>query len=140
MKKILFFLTFISLFSCNENSSKSTKDSYEKKKESVEEIEFKNPKRFLEVTSTDRKNLIGQRVIKGIIKNIATICWYKDVELKISFFSKTNVLLEENKEIIYEVIQPGNEHKFKTKFFTPKGTDNVTIEITNATPVPKNER
>lgn len=140
MRKIFYLLIVFLAFSCTEMNSKKNIDTYEKKKESLEEIEMKNPKRFLSVLSTDRKNLIGQRVIKGTIKNNATVCWYKDVELKISFYSKTKLLLEENKEVFYEIIAAGREQHFKTKYFTPKGTDNVSIEIIKATAVPKAER
>ena len=140
MRKTFYLLLILLSFSCSDMSKNESKDSYEKKKESLEEMEMKNPKKFLSVSTTDRRNLIGQKVIKGTIKNIATVCWYKDVELKISFYSKTKLLLEENKEVIYEVIAAGGEQHFKTKYFTPKGTDNVSVEIIKATVVPKAER
>ncbi|MNY30246.1 hypothetical protein D3C86_1643410 [compost metagenome] len=84
------------------------------------------------VSNTDRKNLIGQTVVKGSISNKATICWYKDVELRLSFYSKTGVKLDEGLETIYENIGPGKTIKFKTKYFAPKGTDSVAISINKA--------
>jgi hypothetical protein len=130
---IVSFLLIGTLASCDAVSEKAEKDSYEKSKETLAEKEAKNPKRFLVVTSNDKKNLIGQTVIKGTITNTATVCWYKDVVLKLSFYSKTKVLLEEGGETIYELIGPNNNKKFKTKYFAPKGTDSVAIVVTGAT-------
>lgn len=87
---IAFFCT-----ACNDVAEKMEKDSYEKSKETLAQKEAKNPTRFLVVTASDKKNLIGQTVIKGTIANTATVCWYKDIVLKMSFYSKTKVLLEE---------------------------------------------
>jgi len=136
MKQILFVLLVASLmFSCTELSEKTAKDSYEKSKETLAERESKYPQKFLTVAAHDRKNIIGQTVIKGTINNKASVCTYKDIVLKLSFYSKTKVLLEEGGETIYEEIGPNNSQKFKTKYFAPKGTDSVAITVTGATVV-----
>lgn len=136
MQKILAVLVVLALFAaCKSDKKEKTFDnnSYETVKETLAEKEKNNPKRFLMVTNTDRKNLIGQTVVKGSISNKATICWYKDVELRLSFYSKTGVKLDEGLETIYENIGPGKTIKFKTKYFAPKGTDSVAISINKAT-------
>ncbi len=136
MKKILAVILIIGVLftACNSKAKNEAaeKDGYEKAKESLEEKEKKNPTAFLKVTSKDRHNLIGQTVIKGTINNNAKVCVYKDVELELSFFSKTGVLLEKDNEKIYEVIAPGKSADFKTKYFAPKGTDSVGIKILGA--------
>lgn len=129
-------MVVLTLFAaCKSDKKEKTFDnnSYETVKETLAEKEKNNPKRFLMVTNTDRKNLIGQTVVKGSISNKATICWYKDVELRLSFYSKTGVKLDEGLETIYENIGPGKTIKFKTKYFAPKGTDSVAISINKAT-------
>lgn len=136
MQKYLAVLVVLTLFAaCKSDKKEKTFDnnSYETVKETLAEKEKNNPKRFLMVTNTDRKNLIGQTVVKGSISNKATICWYKDVELRLSFYSKTGVKLDEGLETIYENIGPGKTIKFKTKYFAPKGTDSVAISINKAT-------
>lgn len=136
MQKYLAVLIVLALFAaCKSDKKEKTFDnnSYETVKETLAEKEKNNPKRFLIVTNTDRKNLIGQTVVKGSISNKATICWYKDVELRLSFYSKTGVKLDEGLETIYENIGPGKTIKFKTKYFAPKGTDSVAISINKAT-------
>ncbi|MFN3665158.1 MAG: hypothetical protein ACK4S0_03305 [Sediminibacterium sp.] len=135
MQKYLVVLVVLALFAACKSDKKEKNfdnNSYETVKETLAEKEKNNPKRFLMVSNTDRKNLIGQTVVKGSISNKATICWYKDVELRLSFYSKTGVKLDEGLETIYENIGPGKTIKFKTKYFAPKGTDSVAISINKA--------
>ncbi|UEG51256.1 FxLYD domain-containing protein [Ferruginibacter lapsinanis] len=136
MKKVLNILIAASLVlaSCtNKNAdAKAEKDSYEKTKETLEEKEKKNPTAFLKASAHDKRNLIGQTVIKGTVTNNAKVCTYKDVELELSFFSKTGTLLEKDNETVYDEIAPGNSANFKTKYFAPKGTDSVGVKIVSA--------
>jgi hypothetical protein len=136
MKKLLCVLSITAILftACKSKTEKETaeKDVYEKAKESLEEREKKDPVSFITVTSKDKHNLIGQTVIKGAVNNNAKMCVYKDVELELSFFSKTGVLLEKDNEKIYEVIGPGKSADFKTKYFAPKGTDSVGIKVVGA--------
>ena len=107
-------------------------DKYEKGKLSLEEIEKKNPEQFLLVSGTHKKNMLGQTVVKGTIFNNAKMLQYKDVEIKLSFYSKTGTLLEEDHETIYESIHPGGSRAFKSKYFAPKGTDSVGLKVVTA--------
>ncbi len=135
MKKVSVVLTMFTLAftACNSNDKNAEKkDKYEKTKETLEETEKKNPKRFLTVSGHDKKNLIRQTVIKGIISNTAKVVSYKDVDVELAFFSKTGALLEKDHEVIYETIAPGNTADFKTKYFAPKGTDSVALKILGA--------
>lgn len=136
MKAIVFSLLIsITFFSCSESDSKTAekdKDSYEAAKESLLEKENKNPQNFLIVSGNNRNNLLGQTVVKGSITNKATVATYKDVDIKLDFYSKTRTLLETDKETVYEVIAPGESKNFKTKYFAPKGTDSVGLAVTAA--------
>ena len=136
MKKLVTLILILSVtLMCCKSKTKieaAEKDKYEKAKESLAEREKKNPRSFLKVSGKDKHNLIGQTVIKGVVVNDAKVCVYKDVELELSFFSKTGVLLEKDSETIYEVIEPGKSADFKSKYFAPKGTDSVAIKIVGA--------
>ena len=137
MKKIipaLIMLSFVFFFFCGDEKAadKKDKDKYEQTKETLEETEKKNPKRFLSVEGHDRKNLLRQTVIKGTISNNAKVASYKDVDVELSFYSKTGALLEKDHEVVYETIAPGTKADFKTKFYTPRGTDSVTLKIVGA--------
>lgn len=105
------------------------KDKYEQTKESLEETEKKNPKRFLTVEGHDKKNLLRQTVIKGTISNSATVAKFKDVDIEMSFFSSTGALLLKEHEVVYEVVGPGSSVNFKTKTYAPKGTDSISMKV-----------
>ncbi len=137
MKRIIpgLFVMSVVFASCNSDDRSAetkAKDKYEQTKESLEETEKKNPKRFLSVEGNDKKNLLGQRVIKGTVSNKATVASYKDVDIELSFYSQTGALLEKDHEVIYETIAPGSSTNFKTKYFAPKGTDSVAMKIAGA--------
>jgi hypothetical protein len=133
MKKIagIALVPLLSLLACNNNVTETVSDkaNYKKATETLLEKEKKNPIAFLKVNSHDKHNLLGQIVIKGSIDNNAKVCSYKDVQLQLSFFSKTGTLLEKSNETIYDVIAPGKSVDFKTKYFAPKGTDSVGIKV-----------
>ena len=136
MKKIIPVLALILLItSCSTQDKKKpneVKNEYEKAKENLAEKEKTNPVLFLTVTGHNRRNLLGQVVVKGKITNKAIATTYKDVEIKLAYFSKTVTLLENDKETIYENIPPGKTVTFKTKYFAPKGSDSVALEILSA--------
>lgn len=137
MKKIIPALIFAGfVFTACSGDEKAAdekgKDKYEQTKETLEQTEKKNPKRFLTVEGHDRKNLLRQTVIKGTISNKATVASYKDIDIELSFYSKTGALLEKDHEVIYETIAPGGSTSFKTKYFAPKGTDSVAMKIAGA--------
>ena len=137
MKNLFPIFLLLILFSCKEKAKEQKFDekTYEVVKETLADREKKNPTRFLSVENKDRKNLIGQTVVKGTITNHATVISYKDVLLKLSFFSKTGVKLDEGNETIYEQLKPGETIKFKTKYFAPKGTDSVAVKVVNASAI-----
>lgn len=134
MLRGLFLFISVILISCADTTKEKTfdTDSYEKSKETLADKERKNPAKFLKVENKDRKNLIGQTVVTGYLINTATVVTYKDVEIKLNFFSKTGAKVDEGIEVVYETIQPGQKVKFKTKYFAPKGTDSVAIQVLNA--------
>lgn len=129
----LFLAVVIFCSACKRgNNDKATTDTYEKGKSTVADIEQKNPERFLAITSSDKRNILGQTVIKGVIVNHAKMVSFKDIDIKLSFYSKTGALLEEDREVIYETISPGASKSFKTKYFAAKGTDSVVMKVLSA--------
>jgi hypothetical protein len=136
MKKVCSVLLVLNLMisACNsgESNTAKEKEKYQQAKETLEEKEKKNPAAFLLVDSHDKHNLIGQTVVKGRISNNAKICVYKDVELELSFFSKTGTLLIKTNETVYDKIEPGKSASFKAKEFAPKGSDSVAIKVLRA--------
>jgi hypothetical protein len=133
---LLSAVSLILIVSCNnQNNDSKSKDQYKNSKLTIEQIEQQNPLRFIEVAGKDKHNLIGQTVVKGEITNKATVVTYKDISVSIKFISKTGVVLEENEEVIYEEVKPGSNINFKSKFFAPKGTEDVKMKIIKAVSV-----
>jgi hypothetical protein len=138
MKKAttLLAISILILSACSSSDKKAadTKvdEKYEKTKEDLGETEKKNPARFLVVSGHDKRNLIGQTVIKGTLTNNAKVCTYKDVNVELAFYSKTGALLEKDNETVFESLAPGDSKNFKTKYFAPKGTDSVSLVVKDA--------
>ena len=136
MKSIATGLLFgmVVLVSCGgeDKAAAKGKDKYDQTKETLEITEKKTPARFLAVGGHDKRNLLGQTVIKGTLTNNAKVVTYKDVDVELAFYSKTGALLEKDHEVIFETIKPGDSKNFKTKYFAPKGTDSVALKVITA--------
>jgi hypothetical protein len=137
MKKYLFLIITASviLFACSTDSAtkaKAEKESYQLTKDELLKKEQKSPQDFLSVSGHNKKNILGQTVVKGTLFNKASIATFKDVNIKLSFYSKTKAVLETDRETIYETLTPGGSKDFKTKYFAPKGTDSVGLEVLGA--------
>jgi hypothetical protein len=136
MRKISLLIAALSsiIFSCNNDSKKaaSEQETYNKTKESLQQEEQKNPKTFILVEGHNKRNILGQTVVKGSVTNKATVAIFKDVDINLSFYSKTNALLETDKETVFELLHPGESKDFKTKYFAPKGTDSVALAVLGA--------
>ena len=134
MKNVAVIILVCIIFSCKEKTKEQKFDekTYEVVKETLADREKKNPTRFIVINNRDRKNILGQTVVIVNLTNNATIASYKDIALKLSFFSKTGVKLDEGNETVYETLKPGETTKFKTKYFAPKGTDSVAVKVLNA--------
>ncbi len=129
----LLILAAVFLFACNEHdSSQQKKESYELTKKELLSKEQKDPTAFISISGHNKKNIVGQTVVKGTLTNKASIAVFKDVDIKLSFYSKTKALLETDKETIFEILEPGESKDFKTKYFAPKGTDSVALQVLSA--------
>jgi hypothetical protein len=127
--------TIIAFVACSDKDEKTSlnKTEYEQQKESLLDKEKKNAKKFLQLTGDDKRNIWGKTVYKGVIKNIATVCSYKNIRVKLLYY-KEGSLVTNHEELFEETLAPGNEFEFKAKYKTPKGTDSVFASIMSATP------
>ena len=128
---------FCILLGCNSTpqqspASKKEDKAYENSALTLQQTEEKYPVRFLTVDGKDKKNLLGQTVIRGKLSNTGKMVTYKDIEIKLRFYSKTGALLEEDVETIYETVAPGQTVKFKSKYFAAKGSDSLAIQVLGA--------
>ena len=125
-------LSALFLLSCNSESAVKENESYNETKTSLKKKEEKNPPAFIIVKGNSKKNIVGQTVVKGTLVNKASVATFKDVDIQLTFYSKTKALLETDKETIYQILNPGESQQFKTKYFAPKGTDSVGLKVLGA--------
>lgn len=128
----LLVLLPLSLFSCNSANTEKPSAQYEKKKESLADMERDNPLKFLKVNGDSHTNLINKEVVEGTIHNSATLAAYKDIEVRITFSDKSGSVIEKDTKIINEVIRPNTANDFKVKIKKPKGAMSVALDITGA--------
>ncbi len=69
-------------------------------------------------------------IISGRLNNAATLARYKDAQLKLSFYSQTNTLIDEQTYTIYEYLEPNSSKSFSFKIDGyPEATDYFRTEI-----------
>ncbi len=132
MNRLLVVLIVFILGSCGSKEEKFDTATYESAKENIQQKESKHPEQFLSVTSSDKKNWIGKRVIAGVVHSRATVCTYKDIELKITFLSKSGEVLKEGNEKVSDFISPNQSKNFKFRYTAPKETDDIRVTIVGA--------
>lgn len=135
MKQLLKVLSVIIFFiSCNEKEAYDVGEDrvYEKSKTNLGVTERKNPVHFLTASGTKRKNFLRQTVVLGKVYNNARMVTYHDVEVLVSFYSKTGTILEEDHVTVYEKVVPGGTVSFKEKLFTPKDADSMGMKVLSA--------
>ena len=136
--KIFLIACFVINLGCNSADKKVDQVAYNKSKESLAEKEKSSPLSFLTITGSDKKNLVGQTVIKGLIKNSASVCAYKDVRIKMLFY-KDGTLVANHEQVMEEAVKANNDLTFKSRYKTPKGTDSVALSIMSAEVLDKNK-
>lgn len=130
--KILFLILFFT--SCTEKGAYDVGEDrvYEKSKTNLEASERKNPVSFLSASGTKRKNFLRQTVVLGKVYNNARMVTYIDVEVLVSFYSKTGTVMEEDHVVVYEKVVPGGTVSFKEKLFIPKDADSMAMKVLSA--------
>lgn len=101
----------------------------------VAQQERLTPTAFLTTDGTYRKNLIDEWVLDGVITSKATTVTYKDVILRVNFFSKTKTLIGSERHPVYEFIGPQQQQAFKIKTMGFDDAKSVDWEIEGATAV-----
>ena len=132
MKKIVVILALSVIASACGSREQKPSAKYEEKKASLEDMERDSPLKFLRVTASLRGNLVNQTVVEGEITNKATLVSYKNIKLQISFKDNEGGVIEKQKEVIDETVQPGGTATFKVKTSHVKGAGTVDVLVTDA--------
>lgn len=130
---IIFLVIFgISIFSkfIDKESSSST---YQESIMTIQEIEAASPLNYLQADGTYRENFIGDKIkIDGSIANTATVTTYKDVSVRVNFYSKTNTLIGSEDYTLYEFYPPNTKQSFKLKVKAYRNVSSLGWEVINA--------
>ncbi len=111
------------------------KVTIEEKKMTIEETENAYPKQFLSVEGKYSKNIWGTKFkVKGEITNKATKADYKDIIIRLNYYSKTNSVIESEDYTVYEVFPPNQVKSFKLDAAKYKDVDSIGLNIIGATP------
>lgn len=132
LKQATGFLTItIILYACGNHSD----NSYLQQVQSVEEMERAQPTNFLSVSGTYNENILGTKVkVKGTIRNNATVATYKDVQVRVTYYSKTQAVLAEKDYVVYDYFQPHSEKSFDLKIDNEKAMESIGLAVINALP------
>lgn len=104
-------------------------------KMSTEEYEIANPDQFLSVESTYRQSAGGKWVIEGSLKNFASTINYQNVQLTISYYGNSHVLLGSENHMVNEILSPGDRGGFYFKTDGIAGAHTLQVEVNKALPV-----
>ncbi len=113
----------------NKNTQTTYSQPKKAKKKTEDELrqelynkEIKNPKTYISASFSSRVNLAVNTVIEGNLYNSATLANFKNVKIKVRFFSKTGAELNSETFTIMEFLPAGGSVYFKHKIYgwTPK--------------------
>ena len=133
MKTLLFAFSLFLFTSCDSNSS--YEPTHEDIKISLEETEKSSPTEFLKANVTYRQNLVDQWVLEGTVSNTASLAKYKDVVLRIVYYSKTQTEIGSEEKTLFEYFKPNNQQSFKIKTAGFEGTTSIGFEVISASAV-----
>jgi hypothetical protein len=127
----LFFLYIISQVL---SSSSDTSGSSEETNPLV--LEANNPEQYLDASGTYNQNFWGTKIkIQGYVENKAVFTKYKDVRIKITFFTETETEIGNENYIIYDYFPVGIKKEFELDVEYPAGTKKCGWDAIGATVV-----
>lgn len=135
---LILVLLIINVPNLFNNHSSSYQDpfytgTYQEKVMSVEEIERANPLNFLDASGTYNENFFGNKFkIHGVITNKATVASYKDIQIRVIYYSKTKTILKTNYYTIYEVVGPNSKKEFELKVENYQNVNSIGWDVSKA--------
>jgi hypothetical protein len=94
--------------------------------------EHARPGEFVEVQFEARKNILGETVAEGTLKNNAELTSYRDLQLMIYFENEEGDPIDSASQVVFEKILPGKKTEFKVKEKGPRKAKNVSIRVHDA--------
>ncbi len=124
-------------FSNNINVSEEnvTSQAYSEQVLTIEEYEWSQPTNFLFANGTYSENFWGNKIkVNCEIANNATVATYKDVVVRITYFTKTKSVIGTKEYTIYEVFPPKTSKAISLKIENYKDVKSISWEVISALP------
>tara|TARA_R110001583_G_scaffold194758_1_gene366856 strand:+ start:1445 stop:2107 length:663 start_codon:yes stop_codon:yes gene_type:complete len=107
--------------------------SYIEQKMTIEETENSDPLRFLSVEGNYNESFWGTKFkLKGKVTNRATIADYKDLVMRITYYSQTKSVIGTKDYTIYQIFQPNRVTEFKLDVANYKDVKSIGLDIVGA--------
>ena len=71
-------------------------------------------------------------LIEGFLNNKATLATFKDITLKVSYYSKTKSILRQKNFVLYEYFGPGSTNRLSIKDYPPEDWNSFNVEVVKA--------
>lgn len=146
MKKITLILIYVltlTIIGCKEENRQKTPAEL---KMELQMQENNNPLQYLELQNvTMQRNKIKDAglfsrakydgyLIKGQVKNSATMAKYKDLKITVELYSKTKTVIDNQTYVFYEYYEPNSTKDFSIKIDAPNAMENFGTFVFGATP------
>ena len=132
---VIVFVLGLGLFILYQINSKhhGSSDSYQEKVISIEETEYSQPTSYLTADGTYRETFFGDKIkVNCEIKNSASIAFFKDVVVQVTYYSKTKTVLGTNSYVIYEIFPPQTKRTVELKIQNYRNVKAIGWEVTDA--------
>jgi hypothetical protein len=114
-------------------NSNSNGSNYNEQKMTIEQTEKSVPLRFLSVEGNYNESFWGTKFkLKGKVTNRATVASYKDLIMRITYYSKTNSVIGSKDYTIYQIFQPNIVTSFKLDVENYKDVESIELDIVGA--------
>lgn len=98
--------------------------------------EANNPLQYLSVHGKMHKNLLGKKIIKGSITNMASVASYKSLQMAVIFLSNNETELQTQQFFVNDFVTPNNKISFRSVFVAPPETAGFRIKVLSAISMP----
>lgn len=134
MRKIIFLVIASSaLFLSSCNNSEVTNENYIVKVMDLYSYESKNPTQFLNAEGKYREGFWGDTfVVNCTIKNSAKVSLFKDVILRVTYYSATNSAIGSEDYTIYKNFLPNSEKTVELEIKNYKDVESIGWEVIGA--------
>lgn len=145
LSNILFLL--ILTYGCNQIGNGPAKTPEELRLE-LKILEQANPSEYLTAEATINDSMVKTReegwfndaefrkngsVIRGRIKNAASLAKYKDIIVTVSYYSATNTVIKSEDHIFYEFYEPNSSKPFVLHVHAPTAMKKFGLQVKYAT-------